>query len=389
MERVLIIGGGIIGATIAHELSLISGLQITVFDPDPTANATHGALGVLMGVISRKMKGRAWRRRLYSLNRYDRLIDQLEVDLGERLPYNREGLIMACRDASAWDGWQQLQACREAQGLPLVLLQGEALWEQYPQFSSAPGLIYGAIASPCDRQLHPVRISEALLAMARRRGVEVVGQRVRGLEFEGDSRCVRETSAVAEGLHQRVVGVVTDEARYQADWVVVAAGLGSAGLLPGQVPPLRLRPVLGQGIEVALDRRLGVGLEPVLTGDDVHVVPLDAALDSEALGGRYWVGATVELPEGDGVAVASADRLEEMWGRAVELVPGLAGGCWLRCWSGLRPRPEGQPAPVIGRSGNVITATGHYRNGVLLAPVTAREVIELMGLELPIELRLD
>jgi glycine oxidase len=62
-------------------------------------------------------------------------------------------------------------------------------------------------------------------------------------------------------------------------------------------------------------------------------------------------------------------------------------GVRLREWSGVRPRPEGRPAPVIGRSGRVIMATGHYRNGVLLAPVTAREVIELMGLALPIELR--
>jgi glycine/D-amino acid oxidase-like deaminating enzyme len=118
----------------------------------------------------------------------------------------------------------------------------------------------------------------------------------------------------------------------------------------------------------------------VITGNDIHVVPLGQ--------GEYWIGATVEFPEfaegesassfsqanGLGAIAASPAALKTVWEGAIALCPALAQAEVQHTWSGLRPRPENRPAPVLERLSacpNVILATGHYRNGVLLAPATA------------------
>jgi len=99
--------------------------------------------------------------------------------------------------------------------------------------------------------------------------------------------------------------------------------------------------------------------------------------------GEYWVGATVEFPaETVGNAMAPLpDQLEQMWTGAIGFCPALANAEIHQSWSGLRPRPQGQPAPIIGPLDgyeNVLLATGHYRNGVLLAPATAQLVRDMI-----------
>jgi glycine/D-amino acid oxidase-like deaminating enzyme len=106
--------------------------------------------------------------------------------------------------------------------------------------------------------------------------------------------------------------------------------------------------------------------QPVITGEDVHIVPLGQ--------GEYWVGATVEFPDEDGEVIPQAALLTQVLDQAIAFCPALATSRILRSWSGKRPRPEGEPAPLIRPLAgyeNVLLATGHYRNGVLLAPATA------------------
>lgn len=161
-----------------------------------------------------------------------------------------------------------------------------------------------------------------------------------------------------------------------ADWFVIAAGLGSTSLTAQLHQTLPMQAVLGQGIHLQLAHPLADPLhQPVISVNDVHVVPLPSFG-----GGEYWVGATVEFPPEslsvDHLADWSPDGAawHQVWDRAIALCPGLAGGTVVRQWWGLRPRPVGQGAPVIGPLPgfkNVLLATGHYRNGVLLAPATA------------------
>jgi glycine/D-amino acid oxidase-like deaminating enzyme len=137
-----------------------------------------------------------------------------------------------------------------------------------------------------------------------------------------------------------------------------------------------LIPVLGQAIHLKLDRPLGkINFQPVITGNDVHIVPLNGGEQAT----EYWVGATVEFPSDGGAIEAAPALLDEVMQQAIAFCPALATAKRLETWSGLRPRPEGRSAPIIdylpGFS-NILLATGHYRNGVLLAPATAQAIRE-------------
>jgi glycine oxidase len=154
------------------------------------------------------------------------------------------------------------------------------------------------------------------------------------------------------------------------DWIVVAAGLGSTPLTSALEQTVDIRPVLGQALHLRVERPLGhPDFQPVITGHDVHIVPLGER--------DYWVGATVEFPNQAGDAIAEPVLLETLRQDAIAFCPALTDATILRTWSGKRPRPEGRPAPIIGQLpgyNNVLLATGHYRNGVLLAPATAQVI---------------
>ena len=157
--------------------------------------------------------------------------------------------------------------------------------------------------------------------------------------------------------------------------MIMTAGLGSSELTRELGQSLALTPVLGQGIRFRLPQELGTSdFRPIINGDDVHLVPLGDR--------QYAVAATVEFPEADmAEPIPREAALEAMWQSAIAYCPVLAQAEILETWHGLRPRPQSQAAPVIqlleGYS-NVILATGHYRNGVLLAPATAQLVRELI-----------
>jgi glycine/D-amino acid oxidase-like deaminating enzyme len=168
--------------------------------------------------------------------------------------------------------------------------------------------------------------------------------------------------------------IQTTTDRLAVDWVVIAAGLGSTPLTAELQQALAIRPVLGQALHLRLDQPLAPSdRQPVITGNDVHIVPLK--------NGEYWVGATVEFPVNGEPSPPDSVLLEGVLQQAIAFCPALAKATVLRTWSGLRPRPENRPAPVIDSLPgyrNVLLATGHYRNGVLLAPATAQIIREMI-----------
>ncbi|MEQ9625000.1 NAD(P)/FAD-dependent oxidoreductase [Coleofasciculus chthonoplastes] len=365
MTHVAIIGCGIVGAAIAYQLSGVSGLQVTVLDRHPPAQGSTGAaLGVLMGVISQKVKGRTWQLRQASMQRYETLIPELETLTGYQIPFNRQGILMLAFENDDLARWQNLVKIRQSQGWQLEIWNTAQVESHCPQLNLENSI--GAIYSPNDRQVEPTALTHALVAAAQQRGVTFkFGVGVEGVE-----------SMPVNGSNQRICQqIYTQMETLAVDWLVIAAGLGSAQLVnfllspPNQSSAIALKPVLGQALQLRLGNTIGhPDFQPVITADDVHIVPIG--------GGDYWVGATVEFPHGTEV-VAEPALLEQVKQDAIGFCPALAQATVVRTWLGKRPRPEGQPAPVIGKlSGydNVLLATGHYRNGVLLAPATAQEI---------------
>lgn len=359
MVRVVIIGCGIVGATIAYELSQRDDVSITVLDRQaPAQGATGAALGIGMAVISQKVKGRNWRLREASLRRYQTLLPELEALTGQPVPWNRHGILSLCFQADQLPRWQSLQEIRQRQGWLLEIWSPAKVTAACPHLQSA-ALVAG-IYSPQDIQIAPKALTYALVAGAQQRGAE----------FHTDSPVV-----ALEQQGDRIAMVSTEAAEYPADWVIVTAGLGSEWLTQQLGASLPLMPVLGQGLRIQVPSPLGQpDFQPIINGDDVHLVPLG---DRE-----YGVAATVEFPESDEVTPPPReDALDQVWQQAIAYCPDLQSADILETWYGLRPRPQGQAAPVIKPAdthANVILATAHYRNGVLLAPATAQVVAQYM-----------
>ena len=363
MSRVAVIGCGVVGATIAYELSQVPGLTVTVIDRQPPAQAATGAaLGVLMGVISQKIKGKAWQLRLASLQRYETLIPELEAIAEQSVPFNRQGILRLCLMGEELTRWQDLATVRQTQGYTLEVLELDQLQVSYPQLQTDQ--LIGAVYSPSDRQVDPVALTSALVTAAKQRGVQFqFGSPVQAIHCNPNGSDLKTCQFIE-----------TTTERLAVDWVVIAAGLGATPLTASLQQAIAIRPVLGQALHLRLDEPLApLGQQPVITGNDVHIVPLP---DNE-----YWVGSTVEFPVNGEPGEPDAALLEGVLAQAIAFCPALAKATVLKTWSGLRPRPEGRPAPIIGPLtgyNNVLLATGHYRNGVLLAPATAQIIRDLI-----------
>ena len=360
MSRIAIIGCGVVGAAIAYELSLVDGLKITVLDRHPPAQGSTGAaLGVLMGAISKKVKGRAWQLRQTSMQRYETLIPELEAITGRQIPFNRSGILMLCFAEEELTSWEPLVKTRQSQGWQLEIWDTAQVQSRCPQLSQEK--LIGAIYSPQDRQVDPSALTKALVEAAERNGVTFKF----GVGVEGVKSTNPENSAlrICNQIH-------TNAEPLDVDWLVVAAGLGSTPLTALLEQSVEIKPVLGQALHLRLGRPLGnPEFQPVITGDDIHIVPVG--------NGDYWVGATVEFSDEAGDLVAEPALLEKVRQEAIAFCPALAEATLVRQWSGKRPRPEGRSAPVIDQLpgySNVLLATGHYRNGVLLAPATAQAI---------------
>jgi glycine oxidase len=219
----------------------------------------------------------------------------------------------------------------------------------------------GALHLPDDHQIDNVALLAAVEASVRSLpGIEVrIRTSVLGLAVENG----------------RTVGVRTAEGTLPAGAVVLAAGAWSSAVagLPARV---EIRPVKGQ---MAALRSAVTPFRRVVGGRSVYCVPRDD--------GRIIVGATVEEAGFDKRVDPRA--IQRLLAAAVEIVPALAAAPLHASWAGLRPGTA-DDLPVLGPDpevGGLLWATGHYRNGILLAPVTAHAIAALLrGEPSPVEL---
>ncbi|MCM1983371.1 NAD(P)/FAD-dependent oxidoreductase [Lyngbya confervoides] len=371
--RIGIVGGGVVGAAIAYHLSQNPAYTIQVWEArsPQSFGSTGAALGVLMAVISGKLKGRHVRLRLESIRLFDEWVDCLQTQTQTELPYNRAGIVQLLFDVDQWARWEKTQAARIRKGFELERWTRADLLARYPFLDQARCLqsgsaCVGAIYSPSDRQINPVAFTQACRQAAQDNGVQFY----------------YESTIHQLVTHQATVTALrTESLEVPLDLVILAAGLGSTPLTAQLAHPIPLRPVLGQALRLRLLSSAWPLPCPVITGNDVHLVPLT---DQE-----LWVGATVEFPAADcapdnspQAPVPDVQLLRAVQDQAIALCPSLAASEVVETWSGLRPRPVDRTAPIIewlSPLDNVLLATGHYRNGVLLAPVTATKVAGLIA----------
>lgn len=230
-------------------------------------------------------------------------------------------------------------------------LEGDQVSRLEPRVSQA---IHGAVFCRDTAQVRNPRLLQALRAACINVGVEIrEGTAVRGL-------------SAANGA--RVDGVVTDHATIAADRVVLCAGAWSSALHPRLATLMPVHPVRGQMVLLQFDRRL---FGPVISHGKIYIVP--------RRDGLVLIGSTEE-PEAGFRCRNTAKGIAHLLESAMTLVPTLDSAGVLTMWAGLRPgTPDDKPylGAVPGMDG-LIAATGHYRTGLTLAPVTAEAIVALI-----------
>ncbi|MFE6618399.1 glycine oxidase ThiO [Streptomyces sp. NPDC008086] len=363
---VLVIGGGIIGLVTAWRAAQ-RGFTTAVVDPEPGGGAAQVAAGMLAAVTELHYGEQTLLGlNLASARRYPDFAAELTDVTGHDLGYRRCGTLAVALDADDRAHLRELHALQRRSGLDSEWLSGRECRRLEPML--APG-VRGGLRVDGDHQIDPRRLAGALVAACERAGVVVHRTRAERLDVVRD----------------RAAGVTTTGgAQLGAGQVVLAAGSLSgrlAGVPDDVLPPVR--PVKGQVLRLTVPKRyapfLSRTVRAVVRGSQVYLVPRES--------GELVVGATSEELGWD--TTVTAGGVYELLRDAHELVPGITELPLTETRAGLRP---GSPdnAPLLGPTelAGFSLATGHYRNGVLLTPVTGDAMAHVLTTgELPDEAR--
>jgi glycine oxidase len=340
----IIIGGGIIGVSLALSLRK-EGLRVLIVERgEPGREASHAAAGMLAGSgveIPAALRVLAKE----SARMYPEFVHELEDASGMKIDLREQGTIMVSRESEFPDGVEALSAEKLKALEPAVAIQGIRQGG-----AGLPSLHiqdeYRA-AYVNERSVDPRTLMAAAVKAAKHRDVDISS----GSE-------VREV--VAE--NGRAAGVKTEKTFYASRIVVNCAGAWAGQIAPYEFP---VRPVKGQMLAVIG----GPPLKHVLRGDKVYLVPRSD--------GKIVIGSTLE--DAGFNKQLDVDTVENLLNAAIDLVPELARARQHEAWAGLRPgTPDG--LPILGKTATpgYFIASGHYRDGILLAPVTAKVMADLV-----------
>ena len=328
---VIIVGGGIIGLSLAVELRKQKLSVLVVERGELGREASYAAAGMLAGAgdeIPAALKPMA----AQSADMYPEFVHELEDESGVKIDFRDQGTLLISQNGELkapaellpWERGQLLEP-----ELNIALLQE---WKSQ-------------VAFVAERSVDPRTLTNALIKAAKHRGIDISsGTEVRALHTE----------------RERVLGVHTDKTTYSSPLVVNCAGAWAGEIAPHRFP---VRPVKGQMLAVVG----GPKLTHVIRSPGVYLVPRSD--------GRTIVGSTLE--EAGFNKQIDIDTIEALFHSAIKLIPSLAKARQHEVWAGLRP---GTPdnLPVMGPTSTLgyFVASGHYRDGILLAPATTRILTE-------------
>ena len=335
---ILIIGGGIIGLAIAIELKR-QGAKVTVISKDFVQAAGNAAAGMLAPMAEKISSPPMLDLCLRSRWLYPEWTQKLEELTGVETGYLPCGILAPV--------YSEPKSIPEADS-NAVWLDKQAIQLYQPGLGDR---VVGGWWYPEDGQVDNRCLMRSLLQAAQTLGVEILeGVSVKAIQQK----------------QGRVNGVLTDLGQIEAKQYVLAAGSWSSQLMP-----LPVRPVKGQMMSLKMPQKLHqpFPLQRVLYGDNIYLVPRQD--------GKLIVGATVE--EVDWTPFNTPKGIQSLLNKATELYPAVADWQIEEFWWGFRPGTPDE-LPILGRSAceNLFLATGHYRNGILLAPITASLITELI-----------
>ncbi len=395
--EVVIVGAGIMGCGLAWRLGQLGRHVVVVDRAEPGSEASTAAAGILAAQIEAQGSPALLDLALASRVLYPRwaqaLKDEVDMDIGLR----RCGVLMlAASEPTLREADLQAQASlfaeQRSRGLPVEALSAEQLRSVEPALSTAPG----ALLFPEDGQVEPPRLLTALQAAARRHGVQFVSATVQRIEL----------GSTHSDPHRVFLQRSDGEPSWllSAEQLVISAGSWSSLIAGVPLPPPSIEPVRGQMVELlaapSILRHVCFGHVPS------HIATQRAQLPSS--GSQKEAGHGYLVPRGDGRIVigSTTERvgfvkevtvagLLDLLTLAETLVPALGHAVVRRTWSGLRPGSR-DGLPLVGPvprpfedpdSARVFVCSGHYRNGILLAPASVEALLtRIVRRPLPVEL---
>ena len=357
-KNVIIIGGGVIGLGIGWQLAKTDA-SVTIYEQAEAGRAASWAAAGMLAPLAEAHTEEPDLLKLgcQSLTRYPQWVQELETDAEMSIGYRVEGTLIVGLEPDDTHQLQHLYRAQQDLGLDVTWLTGREAREIEPALSPR---VTAAIRCETDHQVDNRLMVKAL-----------------GRAYQRYGGVLHENSAV-ENIHIEngiVVGVKTRNGEKQnGDVIVLSAGCESAQIegIPDTIRP-PVRPVKGQML--ALQMEAGITVKNVIRTvrarypTSVYLVP--------RADGRLIVGATSEEMGFD--TRLTAGGVFELLRGAWEAVPGVYELPLLETWTGLRPGSRDN-APILGETPieNLIYATGHYRNGILLTPITAYEISKLI-----------
>jgi glycine oxidase len=342
---VAVVGAGIIGCSVAYELSR-RGVRVQVFDPRGIGSgATYASAGVLSPYIEGDQDRRLQALGVLSLSQYDAFVDRARGDAGATIRYSRTGSLEVVTDP---EGVARLEAT--AARLPVSadarLLDAKEALEFEPELADG---VHAALFVGAHGHVDVPALTRALAEAAVRHGAVFTQAAVKRIDA-GES-----------------VSITLENAAASAGVVVLAAGSWSGDQTTFRLSPLPVRPVRGQLLHLGWP---GKPMSRVIWGERCYLVPWDD--------GTLLVGATIEEVGFDERATTAGVR--DLIEAAGDLVPLAWRSSFREARVGLRPAGP-DDLPIIGRAPgtpSIVYATAHYRNGALLAPLTADIVAGLV-----------
>lgn len=347
----VIIGGGVIGLAVARALRQRGMRRVTLLERGQLGReASHAAAGMLAPQVEADGPGPFLELACQSRDLYPAFGESLREETGIDIELERTGTLLLSFDEVDESAALRRHDWQIRAGLSVERLTAQEAREIEPFISPK---VYSALRFPRDWQVENRRLVAALAASAAQLGVSIL----------------TETQAVSLQIeHGRITGVETSRGHLSAPVVVLASGAWASLIAASEqhVSPVRIEPVRGQMLcfEAGVPRPA----RHVIYSPRGYVVP--------RRDGRLLAGSTTERAGYD-KRVTEQGR-QAILAQALEIAPGVGGLPLVEAWAGLRPRADDE-LPVLGPSAEIEGlhyATGHFRNGILLAPVTGELIAE-------------
>jgi glycine oxidase len=344
---IIVIGAGVVGCAVAYELAR-RGASVEIVDERPVAmGATQASAGILAPFIEARDDSPLLDLTIRSLDLYDEFIARLSEDSGVRVAYHRTGTLDVAMNEAELNVLRATADVLARRAVPALMLDAATVRAEEPQLDAG---VIGALLIETHGFVAATEMTRALVAAARHHGAQLI-------EPSPVRRVVRRKGDL---LVETARGSLSGQA------VVLAAGSWSGRIaIEGVNATVPVRPVRGQLLSLDWS---GPPLRRVTWSHRCYMVPWDD--------GTLLVGATVEDVGFDERATVTGVR--GLLEAACATVPHAEGSTFRAARAGLRPATP-DDLPIVGASAvlpGLMYATGHYRNGVLLAPLTAQLVAD-------------